>query len=55
MKHCEGVAIYIRKGIEYQDPSLNYGHELVKSLQVTVRDQGRKGCLLLAMRSDRAC
>ena len=44
-----GVAIYIRKGIECEELSLKNSREQVKSLWVTVRDQGSKGSLAISV------
>ena len=49
MEHCEGVAIYTRKGIKWEKPPLENSHELIKSLWLTVRDQGRKGSLVIGV------
>ena len=44
-----GAAIYISKGIECEKLSLKNSHEQVKNIWVTVRDQGRKGILVISV------
>jgi len=44
-----GIALYIKKWIEYEELSLKNNHEQVESLQVRIRDWGNKGNLVVGV------
>ena len=48
-KGGEGVAIYIRKGIECEELSLKASHDEVESLWVAVRERGSTGSFVISV------
>ncbi|KAK4830418.1 hypothetical protein QYF61_011042 [Mycteria americana] len=48
-KEGKGVALYIKKWIECEEPSLKNSHEQAESLWVRIRDRGNKGNLVVGV------